>query len=69
MKKTFCNTGINIKIYSFFWLQLQYRWLTPGPQFNSAFQNHLPNSARIGYATEEAFYISAQLSANVVSAL
>ena len=33
------------------------------------FWDHLPNSARIGYATEGALFVSMQLSANTVSAL
>ena len=34
-----------------------------------AFRHHTPNSARDGYATEWALFISAQLSTDVVSAL
>ena len=36
---------------------------------NIAFQHLPPNSATIGYATEEALFISAQLSTDAVSAL
>ena len=49
-------------------IKLQFRH-THTHSLNIAFRHFPPNSARIGYTTEGALFISAQLSTDAVSAL
>ena len=51
--------------YCAFHKRTQYHVNTP----SLTFQHHPPNSARIGYATEGALFISAHLSTDAVSSL
>ena len=45
---------------------VRHTYVTRTPTPSLAFRHLPPNSARIGYATEEAFFISAQLSTDTV---